>query len=839
MSACGGSGSEELPDSWSLHGPGLTVEVTADPYGYTVRDADGTVVLSTMAGGDAEGYAPVAWTTGRTHWQQGLLTKGHYTFAFDGDPWREGFHAVEAREPADGTLELVLDGPEGPIVVTHEVGPSTLRVHARRQDGETPRAWAAAFATPEDEGFLGFGERFNRTDQRGVDVYAWAEEGGVGTGEGEVAGPGNPEPNGEAMTYFPVPFFVSTEGYGFWLDSTWRNEFNLATERDDAWRVWHLGPELAYEVYVPIPEDERPWPYHLVDLFTARTGRPMLPPAWTLGPRRRINSGDMQVVDGVEMHEIEAMRALDLAITGVDDSVHFLPKGRHVGREAELAEWVQDGHDLGYRMNCYYNSLFAVPSTEDSALVDVVREGLDAGHFLEDAEGEPIEVSLISGGFTAVLQLDFTDDAATTWYQDKLDWALDLGYDGWMYDFGEYVQPETLAANGMTGEELHNLYPVLYQRAAHEALEESPIAGAWLAFARSGYTGSQQWAPMIWSGDPAASFEDSDGLPSMPRAGINLGVSGVPQWGGDIGGFHCAVDGAAAADGELMTRWIQQGAMSPNMQDQDACSLSNDEAEKASIWTAPEAMEAWRTYARLHTRLFPYLWALAHEAHATGAPYMRHVFLEHPERPDLAGVDGAYYFGPALFVAPVVARGQVEKTVQLPEGWYLDWRDGVLLAGGGEVTLDAPLDKLPLLLRDGYLIPMLDPRIDTLMEESHTGTVGDSGDVVGPTDVADVYDVVGLLSTDTGAAHFVLADGGTLEATWTGGFSPPDLAEVGDPAELADCEGGCYHVDDTSIDGVTRVRITHDEGASVAAGGLSVGSTDVDRRIRWDLYLVE
>ncbi len=829
LAACGGDDDgpgpgSDLPDSWTLTADGITVEVTRSPYGVAVLDADGTEVLRSLDAPRGEGWAPLAWTTGETIWRAGGITKGHYGFGTRFDPWREGWLVVEATERPGG-LELVLreDGRgDERLVVDHSVTDSTLRVEAR-VDGAEPRAVSAAFATPADEAFLGFGERFNRTDQRGVSVYSWAEEGGVGTGEGDPAGPGNPAPNGEAMTYYPVPFFVSTRRYAFWLDSTWRNTYDLATEHDDAWRVWHIGPSLAYEVYVPIPGDERPWPYHLVDLFTARTGRPMIPPAWTFGPRRRIGRNDMAL--GVP--EIQAMRDEDLAITAVDDAVHFLPAGSHVGREDDLRAWVAEARGLGYRVCGYYNSLLA--DTADNPLRAEVDRGLDNGWFLMDPRGGPSVVELISGSYLPVLQVDFTSEEATEWYQSMFDWALDLGYSGWMYDFGEYVQPRSVGANGMTGEELHNLYPVLYDRAVHEVMESGPQAGDWLAFARAGYTGSSQWVPIVWSGDPAASFEDSDGLPSMVRAAVNMGVSGVPHWGGDIGGFHCASDGGAAADGELLARWIQQGSMTSCMMDQSACSFNIDGVDKATIWDAPEALESWRVYGRLHTRLFPYLWSLAHEANATGAPVVRHVFFEHPDRPDLAGADDVHYLGPAILVAPVVERGARDKTVTLPEGRYVDWRDGTLVEGGREVTLAAPLEQMPLLLRDGYLVPLLDPTIDTLSEEDHA-------EVVGPADVADVYDVAGVLSTDSGEARFELADGGTLAATLDGAFAAPALTEAADAAELSTCTPGCYLTEDLGA-GVTRVRITHD-GGTLDAGGLHLAS-DTGRRARWDLYLVE
>ena len=265
------------------------------------------------------------------------------------------------------------------------------------------------------------------------------------------------------------------------------------------------------------------------------------------------------------------------------------------------------------------------------------------------------------------------------------------------------------------------------------------------------------------------------------------------------------------------------------MQDQNAC-VGGDASVKASIWTSPDAQAAWKTYARLHTRLAPYLEALGQFAHQTGAPIIRHVFLEHPDRVDLAGEDGAYYLGPALYVAPVMARGATDKTVDLPAGTYLDWQAQTLVAGGGQVTLDAPLARLPLLLRAGYLIPLLDPTIDTLAAE-------DDPNIVSPADVADVYDVVGLLVAGgaSGAAVFTLADGGTLDASWTGGFiAPAALTQAATEDELATCAGCWWR--DTLGPTLDRVRISAPAG-TVTAGGLTVTSA-TGRRIRWDLYLV-
>ena len=765
FAGCGGPcGGGTTASSWTLSNGAVTVEIQAAPYGFTVKDASGRTVLATAGAGGGDGYGSIGWTSGKIFIDT-PVDDGYYSFDTALDPWRDELRVTTASVTPD-EVDLTLDGGRsgGCVHITHTLRGSALRVEARVDHGDVaPRAWEAAFATPDDEGFLGFGERFNRVDQRGLSLYSWPEEGGLAKGEATPAGPMNPWPNGETMTYYPVPFFLSTAGYGFWLDSTWRNQFDLASDRPDAWRAWHIGPELAFEIYLPIPGDARPWPLQAIDQFTAATGRPMIPPAWSFGPRRRINRGAM--INGVP--ELQAMRDQDLAITVADDTEHFAPDGNDLGHEDELRAWVQSGTALGYKMVAYYNPYYSADPS--SPLAAEVQKAVSNDWLLKNADGTLSDVWLISGKPLDVYTVDVTNDAATAWFTGMFQRALDLGYSGWMYDFGEYVKPQVVSASGLSGEQFHNLFPVLYQKAAHDALEQL-LPGDWYTFVRSGYTGASQWSPMVWSGNPDASFDDAEGLPAQMRAGITASMSGVAHWGSDIGGFKCMADGSAAADGELVARWIEAGAMSSNMHDEDAC--SGGSGPKANLWTSPDAQTAWRTYARLHTRMLPYFLALAAEAHATGAPVVRSPWLMHPERRELAPVGDAFYVGPSLYAAPVVARGASDKTIALPPGLFVDWHDQTLLdggAGGVSVTVPAALDKLPLLLVDGTLLPLLDPTIDTVADETNPT-------VVGPGDVADVYDVVGLISTASGAARFALADGGTLAASYTGNLAPARAA---------------------------------------------------------------
>jgi hypothetical protein len=186
----------------------------------------------------------------------------------------------------------------------------------------------------------------------------------------------------------------------------------------------------------------------------------------------------------------------------------------------------------------------------------------------------------------------------------------------------------------------------------------------------------------------------------------------------------------------------------------------------------------------------------------------------------LLAVEDEHLLGPAVLAAPVVQRGARSRMVMLPAGQWLDWNAGTVVSG--TVTADAPLDVLPLYLREGYLEPLLDPTIDTLDDGATAPTV------VGPAKVAAVYDVVGLVGASRGAS-LTLYDGTKLEINWQGGFAPPALPLAATEADLSTC-AACYRQDGQ------RVRISA-QGA-VSAGGLSLSATGT-RRIRWDLYLVE
>jgi alpha-D-xyloside xylohydrolase len=307
--------------------------------------------------------------------------------------------------------------------------------------------------------------------------------------------------------------------------------------------------------------------------------------------------------------------------------------------------------------------------------------------------------------------------------------------------------------------------------------------------------------PAVWGGDPEATFDETQGLPAMLRGGLNLGMSGVPVWGSDISGFKCITD--YPYDKEIYLRWVEVGAVSPMMEEENACSNPLGSRTKWKLWNDQETIDVYRSMALLHTRLAPYFEVLAREANATGTPIMRHPFLLHPHEAESWAVESAFYLGPSLFTAPIVERGSTVKDTWLPPGKFVDLTDLVEYEGGKHVSIPAPLGKLPLLLRDGGIVPMLDPSIDTLVPATEPG-------IVTPEQVKDVLDVVVALGPN-GEAHFTMADGTQLSAKR--GSGAPGRIQV-----------------ESTLDAATT--ITQDDLVLDAKGPLP-------RRIRWDVHRLQ
>jgi alpha-D-xyloside xylohydrolase len=229
-----------------------------------------------------------------------------------------------------------------------------------------------------------------------------------------------------------------------------------------------------------------------------------------------------------------------------------------------------------------------------------------------------------------------------------------------------------------------------------------------ISLCRSAWAGSQRYGTALWSGDIASTFE---ALQTQVRAGLNVGLSGIPWWTTDIGGFHGG-DTATPYFCELIVRWFQYGVFCPLFR------LHGFRMPNEKFWDTGGDNEVWsfgeEAYAIitelmfLRERLRPYIMEQMHLAHEQGTPPMRPLFFDFPEDEASWDVDDQFMFGPDILVAPVLYEGACSRDVYLPAGttWNDAWTDEVF-DGGQRIIADAPLERIPLYVRAGKRLPIV------------------------------------------------------------------------------------------------------------------------------------
>jgi alpha-glucosidase len=572
-------------------------------------------------------------------------------------------------------------------------------------------ATGIGFEAPATERYLGFGERSTGVDQRGREVENRVSDGPYQEHERPFIASFVP-PAGfsdrDDATYFPMPWLLSTAGYGVLVENLEDSLFRLATDRDDAWSLEAEASELSLIVFAG------PEPADVVRRLTKFTGRQPAPAApWFFGPWYQPHG------EQTEAEQARMLRREDVPGSAANTYLHYLPCGDQQGVEAEQPPRTGAFHEQGYAVTTYFNPMICVDYQP------AYGEATAAGVLTETAGGLPAtyKYSASTDDLFLVGQFDFSDPAADSFFAGLLGEAVADGYDGWMEDFGEYTPAGAVSHNGMSAAQMHNYYPVVYHRSSWRFAreQERPVAG----FIRSGWTGVHPYAQLVWGGDPTTGW-GFDGLTSAVHQALSLGTSGISRWGSDIGGFFAL--GANRLSDELLVRWIQFGAASPLMRTQ-ANGVSLPPQDDRPQITDPEILPLWRRYAKLHTQLYPYLLAADATYRRSGMPAMRHLALAYPDRPELADVEDQFMLGPSILVAPVLEPGATERTLELPPGRWVDlWRSAAyrerrgnlrlrgaeLLRGGGRVTVPAPLEELPMLVRAGSVIPMLPAAVDTL-----------------------------------------------------------------------------------------------------------------------------
>ncbi|WKD35748.1 glycoside hydrolase family 31 protein [Streptomyces xanthophaeus] len=440
-------------------------------------------------------------------------------------------------------------------------------------------------------------------------------------------------------------------------------------------------------------------PARVLQGWSGLTGAAAVPPEWALGyqhARWGFGSADevRRVVAGYAARGL-ALSAVHLDIDHYDGHRVFTVDE---GRFPDLPELARELRELGVR-------LVSIVDPAVKAGDGVHASGLTVGPggaFVRDARGGEVRGEVWPG---ECAYPDFTDPAVREWWGGLYEERLAQGFAGFWHDmnepvsfapFGDTTLPRSArhALEGAGGDhrEGHNVYALAMARAGWEGLVRLRPAERPFLFSRSGWAGMQRYGG-TWSGDVESSWE---GLRASLALVLGLGLCGVPYSGPDVGGF------GGSPSPELYVRWLQLGAYLPLFRTHSAIWAGRREP-----WEfGPEVAEQAGAVMAERERLRPYFVTLAHLARRTGAPYVRPVWWGTPEERRLRDCEDAFLLGDALLVAPVLECGADRRAVRLPRGRWYDTATGAAYEGPGQILLDAPQGRIPVLARAGAVLPV-------------------------------------------------------------------------------------------------------------------------------------
>ena len=521
-----------------------------------------------------------------------------------------------------------------------------------RRSSDLSRRIAATFELQHDEKIFGCGESFTRFNKRGQHVLVSTRD-GMGT-------------QNEYM-YKPIPFFLSSNGYGMFVHTSAPLTFDFG-KYYDAHNVIYSGDEnLDLFVFLGEPKD-------ILSEYTALTGRSPVPPLWSFGfwmSRITYNSEDQvrQVAQQLREHKIPSdVIHLDTGWFETDWRSDYRFSS---SRFRDPAKMIADLKQQGFHISLWQYTYFTSKN-------DLWKEMVAKGYEVKNEGGQlPFEDAT----------LDMSNPEAVAWYQGKLRDLLKLGVGAIKVDFGEGAPITGQYHSGLSGWYEHNLYPLRYNKAVAEITKET--TGDNVIWARSAWAGSQRY-PLHWGGDAE---NTNSAMAGELRGGLSFGLSGFTYWSHDVGGF------VQRAPRDLYRRWLAWGVLTSHTRAHGA--------PPREPWEYDNALnEDFQRALGLRYALMPYIYAQAKDSSARGFPMVRPLFFEFPNDPGAWNIDDEYMFGSDLLVAPMFETGNTRK-VYLPPGAWIDYQSGRVYEGAQWHEIAAGQIPVVLLVKNHSVLPHL------------------------------------------------------------------------------------------------------------------------------------
>jgi len=532
-----------------------------------------------------------------------------------------------------------------------------------------------------DEHFFGFGERMDFLDRRGKNVKL-----NVGRGKGlpHIIGAYNIlEAN-----YSPVPFFMSTNGYGIFFHNAYPTEWDMGSENKNSYRFSAAGGEMDYYfIYGPkFPS--------ILGQYTSLTGKAPLMPQAAYGLHVGTYSGGTWGYEKSTSDRYVIALARKLREMGIPVDLLWLDSTWRIfgdvgGKGATSFEWRETFQnpkgmfDSLYAMNYKMVGLHLRPRFDNGKTIKL----LDTAQRLKYTYPE---------GNSPGEFVNFFDSASVDfWWNHGVKRVANIGARFLKTDEGSAFgglanESDKVGPQGKEIPKLHNLFPLAYAKAPYEKFQQfNNMRG--LNQTREGYAGIQRY-PYIFAGDWPSEWQY---FAPVIKAGLNIGLSGVGHWAHCMGGFE------HPADPELYIRWVQFGMFSPV-----ALVFGMDHPGYKEPWNyGDDAFRNFKKYDTLRYKLLPYIYSNAYQQHLTGSPLMKALVLDYQDDENVYEIGDQYLFGNSLLVCPVTTKGAQTRSVYLPEGEWYDWWTGKKYSGKQYHHIVTPLDTMPVFAKAGAIIP--------------------------------------------------------------------------------------------------------------------------------------
>ena len=560
--------------------------------------------------------------------------------------------------------------------------------------------------TKPSEAFYGFGMRYNHLDKRGdnVDIHCT-----------------NTHYEQEEKTYIPVPFYLNSGGYGFYLNSTAYSQFRLASDREDRCTILtdvrkNTGPLFEYFIFTGN------CPKEIVSSYSEVIGKPQLPPVWAFGLWISANEWNRQSEIEAQLFMAEEL-GIPISVIVIeawsDEETFYIfndarYEEKHVSEAYSLKDFRFTGRwpdPIGLVQNIHERNmkilLWNIPVLKSSQMESRQRDrdeayAIQQGYVVKHEDCEPYRMP--PAWFGNSLLLDFTNPEACEWWFSKRNYLItELGIDGIKTDGGEFAYGSGLRFyDGRRGVEMHNAYPDVYNQAYYDYIRTLKYDG--IVFGRAGGVRSAQH-PLTWNGDQRSTFGE---FRAAIRSVLSAGISGIPFVAWDMAGFGS--DQMPSA--ELYKRSVAATTFSSIMQLHSENSGDPVTSRARTPWNMAEitgdnsCIDIFRKFANIRMNILPYLYSEANNSAKTGLPLMRPLALEFPNDERACAESFEYMLGSRMLVAPVVEKGQRIREVYLPEGKWINFWNHSIVNGPTTIACPVELDQIPVFVKSGSIIPL-------------------------------------------------------------------------------------------------------------------------------------